>query len=41
MNEIVNKFLVADDTFMPEIQLKQPRFTYNTFKPFTENKERI
>ena len=41
MNEIVNKFLVADDTFMPEIHLKQPGFTYSTFKPFTENKERI
>ena len=24
MNEIVNKFLLAGDTFMPEMHLKQP-----------------
>ena len=24
MNEIVNKFLLVGDTFMPEIHLKQP-----------------
>ena len=29
MNEIVNKFLLASDKFMPEIQLKQPGFTYS------------
>ena len=29
MNEIVNKFLLAGDKFMPEIQLKQPGFTYS------------
>ena len=27
MNEIVNKFLLAGDKFMPEIHLKQPGFT--------------
>ena len=27
MNEIVNKVLSAGDKFMPEIHLKQPRFT--------------
>ena len=27
MNEVVNKFLVAGDKFMPEIHLKQPGFT--------------
>ena len=27
MNEIVNKFLLAGDTFMPEMQLKQSGFT--------------
>ena len=41
MNEIVNKFLLAEDTFMPEMHLKQPRFTYRTCRPFTKNKERI
>ena len=29
MNEIVNKFLLADDKFMPEMHLKQPGFTYS------------
>ena len=41
MNEIVNKFLLAGDIFMPEIDLKQPGFTYSTCGPFTRNKERI
>ena len=41
MKEIVNKFLLARDIFMPEIHLKQPRFTYNACRPFTKNKERI
>ena len=41
MNEIVNKFLLAGDTFMPEMHLKQPRFTYSACGPFTRNKERI
>ena len=27
MNEIVNKFLLAGDKFMPEMDLKQPEFT--------------
>ena len=27
MNEIVNKFLLARDKFMPEMHLKQPRVT--------------
>ena len=30
MNEIVNKFLIAGDKSMPEMQLKQPGFTYST-----------
>ena len=28
MNEIVHNFLLAGDKFMPEVQLKQPEFTY-------------
>ena len=40
-NEIVNKFLLLGDTFMPEINLKQPGFTYSACGPFTKNKERI
>ena len=41
MNEIVNKFLLVGDKFMPEMHLKQPGFTYNACGPFTKNKERI
>ena len=41
MNEIVNKLLLVGDKFMPEIYLKQPRFTYSACGPFTKNKERI
>ena len=41
MNEIVNKFLLAGDKFMPEMHLKQPCFTYRACGPFTRNKEKI
>ena len=41
MNEIVNKFLLAADKFMPEMHLRQPQFVYSVFGPFTKNKERI
>ena len=41
MNEIVNKFLLGGDKFMPEMHLKQLRFTYSACGPFTRNKERI
>ena len=41
MNEIVNKFLLIGDKFMPEIHLKQPGFTYSACGPFTKNRERM
>ena len=41
MNEIVSKFLLAGDKFMPEMHLKQPGFNYSACGPCTENKERI
>ena len=41
MNEIVNKFLLLGDKFMPQMHLKQPGFTYSACGPFTKNKERI
>ena len=41
MNEIVNKFLLAGDKFMPEMHLRQPQFVYSACGPFTKNKERI
>ena len=41
MNEIVDKFLLAGDKFLPELHLKQAGFTYSACGPFTKNKERI
>ena len=41
MNEIVYKFLLVGDGFMPEMYLKQPSFTYSACGLFTKNKERI
>ena len=41
MNEIANTFLLAVDKFMPEMNLRQPVFTYSAYWPFTINKERI
>ena len=41
MNEIVNKFLLAGDKFMPEMHLKQLGFTYSACGKSTKNKERI
>ena len=38
MNEIINKFLLADDKFMPEMHLRQPQFGYSARGPFTKNK---
>ena len=40
MNNVVNKFLMAEDKSMPEIHLR-PEFTYSTCGPFTKNKNRI
>ena len=41
MNNIINKFLLASDKFMPEMHLRQPRFVCSTCGPFTRHKERI
>ena len=41
MNNIINKFLLAGDKFMPEMHLRQPRFVYSACRPFTRHKERI
>ena len=41
MNEIVNKFLLVGDKFIPEMHLKQPGFTHSACGPFTKNKQRI
>ena len=41
MNEIVNKFLLAGDKFMPELHLKKPGFTYGACGLFNKDKEKI
>ena len=41
MNNIINKFLLVGDEFMPEMHLRQPRFVYSACGPFTRHKERI
>ena len=41
MNDIINKFLLVGDKFIPEMHLRQPGFTYSACGPFTKNKERI
>ena len=41
MNNIINKFLLAGDKFMPEMHVRQPQFTYSACGPFTKHKQRI
>ena len=41
MNNIINKFLLAGDKFMPEMHLRQPQFTHSAFGPFIKHKQRI
>ena len=41
MNNVINKFFLAGDKFMPEMHLRQPRFVYSACGPFTRHKERI
>ena len=35
MNNIINKFLLAGDKFMPEMHLRQPQFIYSACGSFT------
>ena len=41
MNEIVNKFLLTGDKFIPEMHLRQPEFTYSACGPFTKIKKEL
>ena len=41
MNNVINKFLLAGNKFMPEMHLRQPQFVYSACGPFTRHKERI
>ena len=41
MNKIVNNFLLTGDMFMSLLHLRQPRFTYSAYGPFTKHRDRI
>ena len=41
MYNVINKFLLVGDKFMPEMHLRQPQFVYSACGPFTRHKERI
>ena len=42
MNKIINnKVLLTGDKFIPELHLKQPKFTYSACGLFTKHKQRI
>ena len=41
MNDVINKFLLAGDKYMPEMHLRQPQFVYRACGPFTRHRERI
>ena len=41
MNNVINKFLLAGDKFMPEMHLRQPRFVYSACGPFPRHKKGI
>ena len=38
MNEIVNKFLLGGDKFIPEMHLRQSILTYSACGPFTKSR---
>ena len=40
-SNVINKFLLVGDKFMPEIRLRQPQFTYSACGPFTKHEQRI
>ena len=41
MNDIINKFSLVGDKFIPEMHFTQPGFTYSACGPFTKTKKRI
>ena len=41
MNDVINKYLLAGDKFMPEMHLRQHQLIYSACGPFTRHKERI
>ena len=41
MNNVINKFLLAGDKFMPEMHLRQSQSVYSACGPFTRHKKII
>ena len=41
MNNTINKLLLPGDKFMPEMHLRQPKFTCSACGPFTKHEQRI
>ena len=41
MINIINKFLLTGDNFMPEMSLRQQGFRYSACEPFTQDKIKI
>ena len=41
MDDIINKFILTGDKFMPEMHLRLLQFIYSAGRPFTKNKGRI
>ena len=41
MKKIINRFLLTEDKFMPEMHLQKPGLTYGASELFTQNIERI
>ena len=39
MNNVINKFLLAGDRFIPEMHLRQPAFTYSAWGLFNKNQQ--
>ena len=41
MNNTINRLVLAREKFMPEIHLRQHKFTYSACGPFTKHEQRI
>ena len=39
INELVNKFLLARNKYIPRMHLRQLEFTYSAYGPFTKKKK--
>ena len=39
MNNVIKKFLLAGEKFMPEMHLRQPQFVFSACGPFNRHKK--